>query len=702
MILPKEEINVVMMDTRSITIPVALVLICQLSRAETPKVTDTPRPERLSFEEEDALQAGLIGRFEQGPTQDARHFRMAAVHVASGATATPWLKAGGFSLTLEGYLFLELRDEFNFSIDGRGSATLELNGTPIYPASGVDLAEASEVRVRLHQGHNHIRVRYSNPANGDAWFRLMWEGSQFPREPVPPSALLHNTSDERLAAATQLRQGRTPLRGTQLPAMPSARRGSEQTMPEIAKDNPNLQEVALRLNEPWLFHWILNPSSLRNHVTMPDVIPGDEATRRATAADMVAYLKSLAAQSATPKTNQEPAADQIGAGEILFENLGCVACHHLQPPNSEDYFERTSLHFVGNKFRQASLREYLMNPRAHYRWSRMPDFRLADDEATVLAAYLRANSKGQCESVDELPMANPARGREHFQRLGCVNCHTIDEVKERAKTTSIAQASGGCLSDNDATRGLAPRFALDEEDRLALVAFLTRGTESLDQAVPAEASSRFVARLRCTSCHPRDDEGALWPEVLAEEGVQGLPPETVPPLTWTGEKLKIDWTEKQISGTLPYKARPWLKSRMPSFPARAANLAHGLAAAHGYGVAGPPSPPLDSEKAKLGYQMTQQNGGFYCIECHAVGDAAAKGAFSHHGVNFVRVGERLHYPYYRRWITDPLRVDSNSKMPKFSPDGKTTDKTQFYDGDAQKQFDALWHYLMSLAPGSRP
>ncbi|MEC7775604.1 MAG: hypothetical protein VYC32_05870, partial [Planctomycetota bacterium] len=50
-----------------------------------------------------------------------------------------------------------------------------------------------------------------------------------------------------------------------------------------------------------------------------------------------------------------------------------------------------------------------------------------------------------------------------------------------------------------------------------------------------------------------------------------------PPLTWTGEKLRPDWIKKQLAGTLAYELRPWLRSRMPRFPARAQGIAGGLA-----------------------------------------------------------------------------------------------------------------------------
>ena len=35
-------------------------------------------------------------------------------------------------------------------------------------------------------------------------------------------------------------------------------------------------------------------------------------------------------------------------------------------------------------------------------------------------------------------------------------------------------------------------------------------------------------------------------------------------------------------------------------------------------------------------------------------------------------------------------------MPKFCVDGSTTTVKQIYNGDARRQFDALWQYLQSI------
>ena len=43
----------------------------------------------------------------------------------------------------------------------------------------------------------------------------------------------------------------------------------------------------------------------------------------------------------------------------------------------------------------------------------------------------------------------------------------------------------------------------------------------------------------------------------------------------------------------------------------------------------------------------------------------------------------------------PLRINPQTKMTQFAEDGRTM-LTDIYDGDAAKQFEAIWHYLLDV------
>jgi len=228
-----------------------------------------------------------------------------------------------------------------------------------------------------------------------------------------------------------------------------------------------------------------------------------------------------------------------------------------------------------------------------------------------------------------------------------------------------------------------------------------RSLHSLTQSVAVEASERAIRTLNCAACHQRGDRTPDWPILLAMEGVQGLAPEFVPDFTWIGEKLKPAWTELLISGQLKDKPRPWLKVTMPVFPTLAHSLSAGLSHEHGFieddSVATDvlnPTQPADSRN--LGRQLTLNNVGFNCVQCHDVGDQPAVAPFENRGVNFDIVPDRFRYDFYLRWMRDATRINLATRMPRLSPDGRVTEITDVYGGDARSQFDAMWHYIQSL------
>ena len=49
------------------------------------------------------------------------------------------------------------------------------------------------------------------------------------------------------------------------------------------------------------------------------------------------------------------------------------------------------------------------------------------------------------------------------------------------------------------------------------------------------------------------------PEGTEDEKI--APDQTIPMLTWTGEKLRPEWTARLLSGKLDYRLRPWLRAR---------------------------------------------------------------------------------------------------------------------------------------------
>ena len=166
-----------------------------------------------------------------------------------------------------------------------------------------------------------------------------------------------------------------------------------------------------------------------------------------------------------------------------------------------------------------------------------------------------------------------------------------------------------------------------------------------------------------------------------------------PLLTWVGEKLQTRWMSDFIAGKIDYKPRPWLKARMPAFASRAQEIAQGMTLEHGLPLTDPPEPPVDTDLAAIGRKLAGRNGGLSCNQCHSINQSPALVPFDSPSINFMYVNERVRKEFYHRWTLSPSKYFPGTRMPTYADgDGKTGYKT-ILDGDANRQFEAIWQYL---------
>ena len=670
------------------------------------------RPGRIDSEERRALEPGLrveyssLGSDEISDVSDAR---LAALYVAEGQPATPFLPPGQFRAVMSGYLKLRLRGEYDFSLEGRGSVKLWFNGELAMEASGDDLSKINPVHLELVKGYNKLTLEYASPADGDAVMRLYWASDEFPAEPIFPEMLMHDGRDEAWLSGKRLRAGRLLFAQNHClrchPAsddLTARLTESSHSMPELDSAAPSLSGVGSRISTAWMQNWIVEPQKLRNRTTMPQVL-GHERVNHVEVADIAAYLTTLKDEADLPAA--ESTDDLIDAGLTLFEDRGCIACHRFTSPAEEDEdYNRVSLHYVNQKFRPGALATFLADTHKHYPWNRMPKFDLTKEETLALAAYIRSESKGTLEPFSVMKEPSPTTGKTLFVSKGCANCHGVNPEGAPPKPSATPLAKwnleAGCLSAEPPNT--TPKFPLADEQRTAIGNFVKTGIASLTQTAPAEFSRRQFEEIQCNACHSRDETDADLPYVLLDFGELGHPPEPVPNLTWAGEKLRADWTEKLFLGKIHYRPRPHFKIRMPEFPMRGEMLAKGLSAEHGFGPEQDQRPKFDNKLADIGEKVAAMHTGLACHRCHAIGDKQATAPFEARSTNLSYATERLRYGFFHRWMRDPLRIDPETKMIKFAQDGQKTGLTDIYKGEAQKQFEAIWHHLQVLNEKERP
>jgi mono/diheme cytochrome c family protein len=647
------------------------------------------------------MKQGLSVTFTAGGQSDTRSARLVALFVPAGQAPTPFLPAGPFTAKWEGEIASELRATCTFSAETSGVAKVSLNGTPILDTR----LRIAPQPVQLQKGSNKLLVEFQSPPQGEAMLRLMWSSKEFPREPVPPMVFQHNANDPALRTGERLREGRLLFAQNRCVAChdagPLPPRG--EGLPELAQDAPTFDAVGAKYQEAWLAAWINDPHAIRPHALMPKVFAGEAGQIDQRAADLAAYFVA-----ATPAPEGKPIdlglADQGGA---LFANLGCIACHTRPDADGQDAHDRVPLAHVKAKWYPGALVEYLQDPAKNYAWNRMPHFRLSAEEATKLAAYL-VNTATQ--EFPAGPKGDATRGAQLLATSNCLNCHAgVPPTTTPALAATLKSGwSKGCLAADAVARGKAPDFAFTPEQRAALVSFAASGFGSLKQDAPVEFVERQSKNLRCTACHSRDGQPSVWTqleeEVVAlqsaaplEEG-EGKPIHStaLPALTWLGEKLRPDYLSTFIAGHAKDKPRPWIVGRMPGFATYAEPLAKGLAHSHGFDITIVPDPAPDAEKIKAGETLLGENGGFNCVQCHTLADRAATAVFEAPGPNLALTPARLRKEYFHRWVLTPTRIDPETKMPKFADEEGKTPLTDFFEGHAGPQFEAIWQYLQTF------
>lgn len=640
---------------------------------------------------------GLLQVFSvDGQPVDARTSRLAAWFAADGEHPSTLLAARQVAMSMTGFLKVDRKGEIRFHLEDADGIELLVNGAAVAWQQPAQRSLATSEHISLHKGYNRLELRSSTDRRPQV--RLLWSSREFATEPIPATALFHDGRNHLLGQSTLVREGRHLFAVHRCASCHATELGNAHAsfvMPTLGAAAPSLQAAGSRLQENWIKAWLLQPDAMRDDTRMPKLFDAEQPESRQLAADIAAYLASLQAVSSTTK---HPKGD-AEAGEILYEDLGCIQCHRFTPPGEPDDFDRLSLRFVGSKFRNGRLASFLQAPTEHYSLTRMPDFRLTPQEAANLAAFLQEEADSGLPELPAVDAGDVARGRRWFSEMSCLQCHRLDPQATLADaalhTVFGSQRDGkGCLASTP-VNAHTPDFRLDESDRKALHAFLASDGASLSRHSAAEASTRWFTELRCHACHNRDGRSSPASDILFDEGIQGFPAERLPDLTNVGDKLRRDWMHELLSGELDYRARPWLRTRMPSFPGYADVLANGLAAEHGLGPAGP-KPIVDSHLATIGERLTLKEQGLDCRQCHGLETITLRQDNDAQGISFLHMPQRLREGYYRRWMFDPLRIDPATKMPKFLLDGQSTPATAILEGDADRQFRALWHYIHSV------
>ncbi|WP_010584870.1 DUF6797 domain-containing protein [Schlesneria paludicola] len=671
-------------------------------------VSDETMPEeKLHRSRQDIERAELLSRLAPGIRVTAPFLKSTLQRrMVAWSDLTP--NQPNQVIQAEGYLKVPATGDYRFLASVAGHAELRLLGKT-YPLGD------QAVTVRLRKGMTPIAIQHSC-STSQPHFRLMWESDRFPRESIPATLLFHERTTEETprviatAASGELLFARLKCAQCHLDSASASAFVQTAADVERLRQAPSLIGIGTRVTPEWLAAWLRNPGHVRPGATMPALIAEHDD---AAVADLVAYLSSLRTTERSNESSPAAPSDSNSAvltGEQRFERLGCIACHTFTPAEDNPDWHRMSLQFINHKYQPGQLEQFLRAPQQHHVGGHMPNFHLTSEESQSLAAHLTATAKGVIETIQPANPGDAERGKKRFAELRCDRCHQASETGQLATADVRSPFKGagsmGCLSEASTSSGKIPHYSLTNAERDALLAYVKSprdASKSDNKAGTATRSSELSTRdlfvsLRCVACHARDESSAAWPEIVAEEG-SGKMPETVPQLTWVGEKLQGPWIAAQIKGELRQKTRPWIKARMPSFPVYADLIAHAMASEHGVDFAEPVPTNLDPDRIETGRRLTLRDGGLDCRQCHGVGKERPQGDVATQialGINFAMTHERVRPEFVLRQLLDPPRYDVGSRMPRFAPDLKTTAARHIDQGDAKKQFEAIKQFLWSI------
>jgi cytochrome c2 len=222
-----------------------------------------------------------------------------------------------------------------------------------------------------------------------------------------------------------------------------------------------------------------------------------------------------------------PEASLLSEGRALMDQAGCYACHLL--PGHEDWQSvAPDLDGLGEKTSPEWLRAWLKAPAAVLPATKMPDFRLSDEDVEALTAFLwtRPPKPGATVPGDPLPKGDAGRGKTLFRESRCISCHTVEgrgngSAPELGTVGSKVRRAWlvAYLADPHAfqPRTPMPRYDFERQDLLDLSQYLVE--EFVDpEAPPSGPEYRPAVKLQqdgeelfrrygCRGCHRIGEDG---------------------------------------------------------------------------------------------------------------------------------------------------------------------------------------------------
>ena len=412
-------------------------------------------------------------------------------------------------------------------------------------------------------------------------------------------------------------------------------------------------------------------------------------------------------ESSCGECHREPlaGAPQLNQGRQLLSRYGCVHCHTVKLPDGKivkPTDDPPSLEHIADKTTREWIYAWLKDPQAYASTATMPNFKLSDDDARDVSAFLMANSAllpGDTTALSARASSDPAAGATVYGESFCASCHAVQNaagnlvggdvgpeltrVGNKVKPEWL-QAWLRNPRSYDAETAM-PHYRFSDPQVATLSGFLLAKTDSdllvnvhLEAATPEQIAhgKRLVSDYGCGSCH--EIAGIKKPENFAPELSRiGNKPVTQLVFLPGMQHTLPDYIAAKIKQ--PRAFGQGLKMPQYTFtPAQIDSLATALLALNDRAATLPPSltvaatPESDYQPAgKAGKLMTD----LACFSCHRInghgGDMAP---------DLTWEGSSVQRAWLVEFLTNPntLRPSLIRRMPRFNlTDGEANELADY-------------------------
>jgi mono/diheme cytochrome c family protein len=239
-----------------------------------------------------------------------------------------------------------------------------------------------------------------------------------------------------------------------------------------------------------------------------------------------------------------PGTPQLNQGRYLLSRYGCVHCHTVKVSGGKTMKatdDPPSLSHIADKTTREWIYAWLKDPQAYAGTATMPNFKLSDDDARDISAFLIASSTslpGDTLKLSAKTAADPASGASLYGESFCSSCHAVQNAAGNLVGGNVGPELTRVGSKvkpewlqawlrnprNYDTETAMSHYRFNDAQVATLSGFLMAKTDSdllanvhFDAATPEQIAhgKRLVSDYGCASCH--EIAGIKKPENFAPE-----------------------------------------------------------------------------------------------------------------------------------------------------------------------------------------